>query len=488
MKYIAIDNNDLLPVLRPCDYTEREVLFAMKRLGRVMSSECIAVFESEETLSAYKSLCEETGAAPKCILRKDIESESLTVPERIRQMVVLTARNDDIMASLPFIESYMGFIEELVVCCPERNILPFSEKYKGRLSLRFISDDELLKGRPLPKDHQTRNFFLRCCLMEREELDDAFIMTDDDYRPMKPITEKVFVSDGQYQGYYFYDAREWQGTYNDYTSFDCGVFATRAFLTEAGYPTLQYSSHQPQVIDKRIFREMLCVHPGIEFNPYCEWTTYFNFLHHHHPELLSPRPYVSMCWPGDLASWDLYVEPGEFLFENYYGEQYAAGGIFEGMSKELCDRTEDENREKSRLYRSLTQEQLFAQSVYKNYAAEYAREKGYEPCITVYRDDKGRLQLSLPERIRLCENAWTRVPVCIERDVYSGGELLSLSYHFLSRTGVPLLNSPEIPIKTGDSELMLPVRSPKAAAGCTVFTVKAMEASASCNLEIKERT
>ncbi len=488
MKYITINNRDLEHLLNPADFTEREVLFAMKRLGRVMISECIAVFDGEDTLSAYNSLCMEAGINHKCILRADIESEKLTVPTHLRQMVVLTARNEDIMASLPFIERYMGFIEELVVCCPERNITPFRENYKGRLSLRFISDDELLKGRPLPKDHQTRNFFLRCCLMEREELDDAFIMTDDDYRPMKPLTEEVFVSDGQYQGYYFYDTREWQGTYNDYTSFDTGVFATREFLSQIGYPRLQYSSHQPQVIDKRIFREMLRTHPGIELQPYCEWTTYFNFLHHHHPELLSPRPYVAMCWPGDLASWDLYIEPGEFLFENYYEEQYAQGGIFEGMSKVLCAHTEAENREKAKIYRSLVKEQFSARSVYKTYAAEYAREKGYDPCIAFYRDDKGDLQLSLPERICLCEDSWTRIPVFIEKDVYRGGEPISLSYHFLSRKGVPLLNSPEIPIETGDSELMLPVRSPKSAAGCTVFTVKARGVSASCALDIKERT
>lgn len=402
-------------------------------------------------------------------------------PTEIKQMVVLTARHEDIMKSLPFIEAFMPFIKELVVCCPEWNVEPFKENYKGSLKLIFRTDDCLLNGRPLPQDHQARNFFLRCMMMQLDVLDDVFIMTDDDYRPMQPITQDVFLKNGRYQGYYFYDLKEWQGTYNNYSSFDLGAFRTRDFLDSQGYPTYQYSSHQPQIIDKRIFNEMLQTHQGIENNPYDEWSTYFNFGLYHHPDLFKPCHNISMCWPGKLTSWNLYHMPDIFFFENYYAEMYDEGNIFEGFSQEYYDGIESENQEKAHLFRKAIEQQFDERKVFDSYSRLYFDRNGEYPAMIIHINPKtNALDIHVPEFIQFQHDCWTRVPVVITEDVYKkySGKVLKISYHFRNTLDTIVLSSPETEIQTGDRKLMLPVRSPKTRIkqGSMLFEAKITEA------------
>ena len=78
-------------------------------------------------------------------------------------------------------------------------------------------------------------------------------MSDDDYRPLHTIAPDLFVKNGKYQAYYCYNLRDWTGTAGMPTSFDRCMFRTAEFLREHQYPRKLYASHQPQVIDKRIF-------------------------------------------------------------------------------------------------------------------------------------------------------------------------------------------------------------------------------------------
>lgn len=420
--------------------------------------------QKREKLKQYQPFTWDACADGIYEILKNADLPGIASVPQLKQMVVLTARHEDIMASLPFIEAFMPFIQELVVCCPEWNVEPFRKAYHGNLKLTFRTDDQLLKGRPLPEDHQARNFFLRCMMMELDCLDDVFIMTDDDYRPMSPITEETFLKDGRYIGYYFYDLREWQGSYGHYTSFDEGAFRTRDFLMAQGYPTLQYSSHQPQIIDKRIFQEMLKTHPGIENHAYDEWSTYFNFGMYHHPELFSAKVNVSMCWPGKLTSWNLYAFPGPFLFENFYAEMYEDDNIFAGFSPTYHENIQAENREKSYLFQNAIRQQFEERKAFDSYSRMYADEYGEFPSIIIYIDGKTqKLQVHVPEFIHFQTDCWTRVPVRIRKEVYQvyAGKVLRVAYHFRNVRNIPVLNSPKVLIGTGDTELMLPVRSPK---------------------------
>jgi hypothetical protein len=124
-------------------------------------------------------------------------------PERlprtdVRQLVLLTARFDDAQALLPYIDRFMPFIDRVLLLCPDALAERRDELDGGRLRLSFLSDSQVLAGEPLPEDHAKRNFFLRCLAMKSDLVEDVFIMSDDDYRPMTTIGKDVFVDKKSY--------------------------------------------------------------------------------------------------------------------------------------------------------------------------------------------------------------------------------------------------------------------------------------------------
>ena len=147
---------------------------------------------------------------------------------------------------------------------------------------------------------------------ERVHCPDSILKyVDASHRPLFEIGKEVFLKDGHYNGYYCYDLREWKGTEGSHTSFDLSMFKTLEFLKENDMPTLQYSSHQPQIIDRDIYRELINRYRGIEETGLDEWSVYFNYGVKNYPDLFRPQIYISMCWPGSKTDWNLYVQPKE---------------------------------------------------------------------------------------------------------------------------------------------------------------------------------
>lgn len=394
-----------------------------------------------------------------------------TVPEdvKIKQMVVLTARNDDILATLPFIEKFMPFITEMVVCCPDDNVAELKEKYSGRLELKFLTDSEVLAGEPLPKDHSTRNFFLRCLILGNPMIDDVFIMTDDDYRPLHTIGQDVFVKDGKYLSYYCYDLNEWQGTYGAPTSFDNCMRKSRDFLSANGFPTLMYSSHQMQVIDKRIFNEMLSKYPEIKTQGVCEWCTYFNYGLGAYPDMFKPVPYVSMGWPGARSDWDLYVQPTEFLFENHYSVLYEEGGVFEGFSEDFFDGIENENMKKVMLYSRELQKQAEGREVYRSFCENYWLQYREVPSFVIIRGEADSLAVSSPVYFQLKSLCWTRIPITIDSSIVKemGSQEIFIRYWFTNDSGANITPVAVTKVVPDQLSFMLPVKSPASPERCT---------------------
>lgn len=255
--------------------------------------------------------------------RKPAETEH----GRIKQIVYLSARPAPLLATLPFVEEFMPFIEELVVCCPDDMAVYMKENYRGRLKLTVVTDDELLAGNALPADHSTRNFYLRCLAMRLEILDDEFIMSDDDYRPLDYVSEEVFFKDGKYRGYYFSDISTWKYRITEMFSYDYSHMRTLKFLKAGGYPTLQYSAHQPQVINRKWYCELIDEYPDIVTLGYDEWSTYFNYCAVRHPDEYEAVPFVTLSWPN-IGGENFGVNQSDYVFENFYKENYYGTGSF----------------------------------------------------------------------------------------------------------------------------------------------------------------
>ena len=304
----------------------------------------------------------------------------------IKQMVFLSARPEPLLNTLPYIFHYMKFIREIVVCCPDKMAEYLKENYHGDIRITVITDSQLLEGHKLPEDHATRNFFLRCLAMQREELDDEFIMSDDDYRPLKEITEDVFFSDGKYNAYYFIDTENWRHTITDIFSYDRSMFKTLEFLKENGYPTLQYSGHQPQVINKKLYQSLISHHSEITTMGYDEWSTYFNFCAVYYRNYFRQLPYITLGWPNVGTVWRHGVKIHNYLFENFYEENYKKDSIFRNLSPGFCELTDKENQIKIQL----------AQKIYSDFAMGFKEYDSFYQSYTLFHDASPLFSIHCP--------------------------------------------------------------------------------------------
>ena len=312
-------------------------------------------------------------------------TQALYAHQPIKQIVFLSARPAPLLATLPYVEAFMPFLKELVVCCPERMAEYLQKHYQGRLQLTTITDDELLAGKELPSDHATRNFFLRCLAMELPELDNEFIMSDDDYRPLQEISEEVFYREGKYCGYYFSDISQWKYHITQLFSYDYSQFRTLDFLKANGYPTLLYSSHQPQLINKVWYQEMLQKFPDIRTRGYDEWSTYFNYCAVEHSEQYQALPYVTLSWPPVGGENKGIVQP-EYLFENCYADNYKSSRPFAGLSRSFTNQQQvlEESAQKKLValkYRFIMEEaKKFERQQHQKYVSEF----GEFPEVSLY--------------------------------------------------------------------------------------------------------
>lgn len=369
------------------------------------------------------------------------------VPSTVKQIVYLSARENDLMNSLPFVEAFMPFIQEIVICCPDSMANSVKEHYNGRLKLKCITDSRLLDGAEVPKDPAVRNFFLRCRAVKQREINDVFIMADDDYRPLKPLEEVVFMKDGKYRAYYCYHLQDWKGEQSCPTSFDYSMYRTRDFLEEHHYSTLMYDSHMPQIIDKRVFMEMLDMYPGIEEQGLSDWSMYFNYLNTKYSCQISNLPYVTLAWPGKTTSWDVEIQPKDYLFENYYEELYEEGNLLEGYSSQYYKGIECENMSKALRFANAIAEHNQARVMFQAYCANYEWHLHQYPYFALEVKADG-CHIILPEYVAISEKSFTRIPFAIE---YPATDVkLQIKYQILDVQGNKMVDGISMNVGTND--------------------------------------
>lgn len=336
----------------------------------------------------------------------------------IKQIVYLSARPAPLLATLPYVECFMPFITEAVVCCPNDMAEYLDKNYHGRLKLITVTDDELLNGRKLPPDHSTRNFLLRCLAMGLEKLDDEFIMSDDDYRPLKYISEEVFYKDGRYIGYFFSDGMEWEKYTESLFSFDYSMFRTCRFLKSNGYPVLLYASHQPQIINKIWYRELIAEYPDIIYKGFCEWTTYFNYISVKHGNEFMSCPYITLSWPI-IGGPDKGQYQSDYIFENFYDECYSFSKPFSGYSSSFTNAEAllKENEAKRLIalkYKTIWSD---AECKWRLSYKEYENKKGETPDIAVFFAENERIRpdIGSPDKYTFFRRCYNKILIGISR-------------------------------------------------------------------------
>ena len=356
-------------------------------------------------------------------------SADVFVHKPVKQIVYLSARPAPLLATLPYVEEFMPFITELVVFCPDKMADYMKLNYKGRLKLTTVTDDELLDGAALPADHATRNFFLRCLAMRRDILDDEFIMTDDDYRPLGPVDETCFFRDGRYIGYYFSDLSTWRYRIAELFSYDYSMFRTLEFLKLNGFPTLQYSAHQMQIINRRWYCDMIDEFPQIKTLGYDEWSTYFNYIASRHSENYEPVPYVCLSWPN-IGGEDLGVRQSDYIFENFYKENYYGRGLFRKYAEGFTcpEYIALESKEKKEMAGRIEDNHLAGRKFREDAASEYEEAEHMPPHIGLYcfGDASVPPVLGAPESFKLSSEYLNKINIGISRDTRCAENIMQL--------------------------------------------------------------
>jgi O-antigen chain-terminating methyltransferase len=253
------------------------------------------------------------------------------VPESL-QLVFISNDVPRMTRAIGLWEKYGDFVEEYVVIapssmCEDMRAIPAKREV-------VVFDEETLLGDKLeefrPAGHVRKNFLLRSLLADLDRLDEHFVMLDDDNHPMVPVSVDSFINpDGTRNAYYFYEMTRWP---HFGTSYDRGQHATRRACDEFGLELLAYSSHQPQLLTKSLWREVVALfEPMSDGDGIDEWSAYFNYVATRFPLLYRKEVLQSINWPGRPTDWALMYRPRTYTFENYYDWSYT-NGVFTGMS------------------------------------------------------------------------------------------------------------------------------------------------------------
>lgn len=249
------------------------------------------------------------------------------------QIVYLSARPELLAETLGHVDHFAPFIDDVVVVAP------------AALAGRFpdgvtVLTDEAVSGRSSSDlaalAHTSRNYLLRTSVVAHEAIDDVFIMSDDDSRPIVPVDETTFFDGDRFRRRWFHSMAAWRRLNSE---FDESILATGTILRQMGYEhPLSYACHMPQPIDKAMYGAVAeRFAPLAERYPLEEWSTYFTVAPELAPERFAgPEPFATLGWPQYPGEWPHQVSPGRFLYENHHPEMHAPGGLYDGLST-ACD-------------------------------------------------------------------------------------------------------------------------------------------------------
>ena len=249
------------------------------------------------------------------------------------QIFYLSNRPQVFTQTWAYVSLFMPWVSEAVVVAPLDTHSDFPDD--PRITL---VDDAQITGKSTNElraiNHTERNVILRRAAVDADLIAEAFILSDDDYRPMKPIPESFFHGDDGDVGFYFHALPSWPG---DSTTFDHGQHVASEVLGYLGAPRRAYGSHMPQLMRRDIWQEAYGHFDELRSDNWvCEWSLYFNVGLWLYPERFAePQPYETMCWPPRLHEFAMWVRPPGYSFENFYPEFYEDGNLFSGIDPDL---------------------------------------------------------------------------------------------------------------------------------------------------------
>lgn len=252
------------------------------------------------------------------------------------QIVYLSNRPQVMRDTWHHVRHFMPWVDRAVIVAPAA-LHPEFRAWLPTDAITLVADEDVsgTTGAALGAlDHVRRNVTLRRALIGGGGVDEVFLLSDDDYRPMRPVEESFFTEGGRDIGYFSYELGEWPG---HATAFDEAQHVTHDALAFLGLPHLAYGAHMPQIMRRDLWEEAFDLFATVSADDMvCEWALYFNVAQAHHPDRFAPaRPFEVMGWPQYGAEWPWWVRPPRWTFENFYPDMYEPGHLFAGLPTSL---------------------------------------------------------------------------------------------------------------------------------------------------------
>jgi glycosyltransferase involved in cell wall biosynthesis len=261
----------------------------------------------------------------------EVKQSSYDFESKAEQMVYISVDPVKFSLSLQSVLSNMKFIKSIVLLTKKSLVDEFNIILSDcGVKFHIIKDEDLLSEQEISVlDHQTRNTLLRKKLYLQDIIDENFIASDDDYLAITNIDLNFYQNGTVHNCYYYYnDLESWLGSYPSKTSYDLGLIKTGSLLRSFGYARKAFSSHMPQIINKKLVNDIFYSYLSDARNMGVdEWSLYFNIAMFEKPKCFNLCKYQTLSWPGNSTDWVNDVIQNEFSFQNYYDA--AENGIAE---------------------------------------------------------------------------------------------------------------------------------------------------------------
>ncbi|MHC1772670.1 MAG: glycosyltransferase family 4 protein [Flexilinea sp.] len=395
---------------------------------------------------------------------EELLSQQLFVEERpdiihqhLKQIVIISERVEVLLDTIGFIENFMPFISEIVICSSQEKGNEVIREYRGRCKIIILYDrvngEEKISTIGISEKGNKKYLFL-----SDERIDEEFILSIDNYRPLMPLSDETFVHDGRYQAYYCGDffASE---SLSDVSFFTDLQTKTTAFLNQYDYPSLNYDSYMPQVINKSWFLKMISDHVEIINDGLCIWSTYFDYSVHNHPQDFNVVPYQTLNWEFGPADFESSVRPKKYIFENFNKALYEEGQPFSRFSQSWYDGSLAENFEKIQIYDQIRHQSESRRIAEKVYSQIYWRRYRELPSFVMeyFRD---KLQFFIPDEYMIVNEACIDIDLhIIWRDIPDAEPAFTVEWYLSSMDDVPTTENSKIKVLKNQDVVFLSIHA-----------------------------
>jgi len=259
---------------------------------------------------------------------EDFLTPVLTKKVEAIQLVYISIRPDNLARSLrSFKEHFNTPISSVLVLTSAGQ----RQEIDSVVQASGLKSTVLLDENVLPRwigDHAERNFALRSFLYASEYVEEAFLALDDDTVLLRPLGIDHFRLGNKVLGFCSYPSMlRWQASPFSTTSYDHAQWHTGSLLAQFGYPDKAFAAHRPQLIVKKIAREIFDEFATLPDRQLDEWSLYFNVACSRYCDGFRTRRTTTLYWPDRLNSWQPEWFDADIYFENFYAHNYEPGGL-----------------------------------------------------------------------------------------------------------------------------------------------------------------